>query len=40
MRRVGVRDRFCHSGQSDDLLKAFGLTPEEIVKAAKELEGK
>lgn len=39
-RCVGVSDTFCHSGDSGDLLKEFGLTAENIVRAAKELEGK
>jgi len=34
LRRVGLRDTFGLSGQPDDLLKHFGLTPEDIFKAA------
>lgn len=32
---VGVRDRFGQSGEPDELLRKYGLTPEEIYKAAK-----
>jgi len=34
LQRVGLRDTFGLSGQPDDLLKHFGLTPEDISKAA------
>ncbi len=34
LRRVGIRDTFGLSGKPDDLLKHFGLTPEDITKAA------
>jgi transketolase len=34
LRRVGLRDTFGLSGKPDDLLKHFGLTPENISKAA------
>jgi transketolase len=37
MRFVGVQDRFGTSGDPADLLKAFHLMPEDIVKAAKEV---
>ncbi|MBI4323193.1 MAG: transketolase family protein [Candidatus Omnitrophica bacterium] len=37
MRFVGVKDRFGTSGDPAQLLKAFGLMPEDIVKAAKDL---
>jgi len=33
--RVGVRDVFGRSGKPDELLAAYGLTTEEIVKAAR-----
>lgn len=33
--RVGVKDVFGESGKPDQLLKAYGLTAEDIVKAAK-----
>jgi len=35
MERVGVRDSFGESGNSDDLLKKYGLTSEKIVEAAR-----
>ena len=34
LRRIGIRDTFGLSGKPDDLLKHFGLTPEDISKAA------
>jgi len=34
---VGINDRFGESGPSDELLKAFGLEPEDIVKAAQKV---
>ncbi len=37
MRFVGVQDRFGTSGDPADLLKAFHLMPEDIVKAAKDV---
>ena len=33
--RVGVKDTFGESGKPEELLKAYGLTAEEIVKALK-----
>ena len=39
-RRIGVNDVFGHSGPAKDLLKAFGLSAENIVNVAKELCGK
>lgn len=33
--RVGVKDVFGESGKPDELLKAYGLTAEELVKAVK-----
>lgn len=38
--RVGVRDRFGASGRPDILLRAHGLTPEEICSAALRAIGK
>lgn len=35
LERVGVRDRFGTSGKGDELLKYFGLTPDELAEAAK-----
>lgn len=35
MEFVGVQDRFGESGEPEELLKAFGLKDEDIVKAAK-----
>ena len=32
---MGIQDRFGESGEPNELLKVFGLTAEEIVKAAK-----
>jgi len=40
LKRVGVQDRFGTSGKAEDLLKYFGLMPENLVEAAKELLGK
>ena len=37
MRLVGVMDRFGTSGDPAELLKAFGLMPEDIAKAATEV---
>lgn len=37
VKRVGVKDRFGQSGKPNDLLVEYGLTPEEIVKATKEI---
>ena len=34
LRRVGIRDTFGLSGKPDDLLKHFGLTAEDIMRAA------
>jgi transketolase len=33
---VGVNDRFGESGKPAELLKKFGLTAEDIVKAAEQ----
>lgn len=37
LRRVGIKDSFGVSGSSNELLKHFGLTAEDIVQAAKDL---
>jgi len=37
LRRVGIKDRFGLSGKGDELLKYFGLLPENLVDAAKEV---
>lgn len=34
MRMVGIQDRFGTSGQPEDLLRKYGLLPEDIVRAA------
>ena len=36
VKRIGVNDEFGHSGPAGALLKAFGLSAENIVKTAKE----
>ncbi|MDP3734102.1 MAG: transketolase C-terminal domain-containing protein [Nanoarchaeota archaeon] len=35
IKRVGVKDRFGESGEPEELLKAFGLTADDIVKAVR-----
>ena len=40
VKRIGVNDEFGHSGPAGALLKAFGLTAEHIVEAAKDFAGK
>lgn len=37
LKRVGIKDRFGLSGKGDELLKYFGLLPENLVEAAKNL---
>lgn len=37
VRRIGVKDRFGESGNTDELLEAFGLTFRDIMKAAREI---
>ncbi len=37
LKRVGVRDRFGTSGKADELVKYFGLTPEDLAEAAREV---
>jgi len=34
--RVGVKDRFGESAQSDEMLEIMGLTPADVVNAAIE----
>ncbi len=40
VRRIGVQDTFGESGSAAALLKAYGLTSEHIVEAAREFVGK
>ena len=40
VRRIGVNDKFGHSGPAAKLLKQFGLSAEHIVEVAKEFCGK
>ena len=40
MERVGVEDKFGQSGQPDELLKAYGLTAENIAEKAKAAIGR
>ena len=37
IKRVGIRDRFGTSGKAEELLKYFGLMPEDLVEAAREV---
>lgn len=37
---VGIKDRYAQSGSPEDLLKAFGLMPEDIVLAAERVVGR
>jgi transketolase len=37
MRFVGLRDTFAESGTPEELLKKYGLTADDIVRAAREL---
>lgn len=37
IKRVGIHDRFGTSGKAEELLKYFGLTPVDLVEAAKEI---
>ncbi len=37
MRMIGIKDRFGESGAPDELLKYFGLTASDIVRAAEEV---
>lgn len=36
VKRVGIQNRFGQSGKPDELLKEYGLMPEDIVKAVKD----
>src|SRR5436305_92776 len=40
MRFVGIKDTFAESGTPEGLLKKYGLTADDIVRAALELTGK
>ena len=40
IRRVGIPDTFGESGEWDELMMKYGLTPEKIVEAAKHVIGK
>jgi transketolase len=40
MRFVALRDTFAESGTPEGLLKKYGLTAEDVVRAALELVGK
>jgi transketolase len=37
IKRVGIRDRFGTSGKAEELMKYFGLLPEDLVEAAREV---
>ena len=37
IKRVGVRDRFGTSGKAEELIKYFGLTPEDLADSAREV---
>jgi transketolase len=37
VRRVGVNDRFGTSGKAEELIKYFGLTPDDLATAAREI---
>jgi transketolase len=37
LKRVGVNDRFGTSGKAEELLKYFGLTPTDLMEAAREI---
>jgi transketolase len=37
IKRVGIHDRFGISGKAEELLKYFGLTPEDLADAAREV---
>ncbi len=36
-RRMGIKDRFCESGEPKDLLEKYGLNEKHIVKNVKDL---
>jgi transketolase len=37
VKRVGIHDRFGTSGKAEELMKYFGLTPEDLIEAAREV---
>ncbi len=37
VKRVGINDRFGTSGKAEELMKYFGLTPEDLADAAREV---
>jgi len=37
IKRVGIRDRFGTSGKAEELLKFFGLLPEDLMEAARDI---
>jgi len=37
IKRVGIHDRFGTSGKAEELIKYFGLTPDDLVEAAREV---
>jgi transketolase len=37
MRIIGVKDTFGESGESEELMKKYGLKSDDIIKAAKEV---
>jgi transketolase len=37
LKRVGIHDRFGTSGKAEELIKYFGLTPDDLVEAAHEV---
>ena len=37
--RIGVNDKFGESGKPDELLRAYGLTSENVVSACKKVIG-
>jgi transketolase len=40
IKRAGIHDRFGTSGKADELIKYFGLTPDDLAEAARELLGR
>jgi len=40
LKRVGIHDRFGTSGKAEELLKYFGLTPEDLMETAREIVGR
>lgn len=40
MKRVGIKDVFAESGALDDLLDAYGLSVEDVMRAVKEILGR